>query len=262
MKVFPVEETRIHTRLLKCALEADDARAYWQQVDPDRVPVDPSEAFERYWFGARSMSRIEILLANFRARFDAYPEALRVLHAWIDMDPDTRRLICHWHLQLSDPLYRAFTGEALVERRLSARPELTRAVVIAWVSDHGPARWTMATRIQFASKLLSAALATGLVATNRDPRPLLWPRISDDALTYLLYLLRGIDFAGTLLVNPYLASVGLEGDLLAARLRCLTALAFRRQGALLDFGWRFTDLSAWAAATIVAPPLAHVGGAP
>jgi hypothetical protein len=242
----PAEQTRVHTRLLKCTLETEDARAYWRHRDPDAPPVDPRQVFDGFWFGARSLARVELLLTNFRARFDAYPAALRVLHAWQGMDPDTRRLICHWHLQLSDPLYRSFTGDALVARRLDQRPEISRAVVITWVSDQGPGRWTMSTRIQFASKLLSSALSAGLVGTNRDPRPLLWPRVDDDALTYILYLLRDVDFAGTLLQNPYLASVGLEGDTLASRLRALPALAFRRQADLVDFGWRFPDLPAWA----------------
>ena len=257
MKARPAEETRVHTRLLKSALETEDARAYWQRVDPDHLPADRRRVFDGYWFGARSLPRVEILLSNFRARFDAFPAALRVLHQWHEMDPGARRLICHWHLQLSDPLYREFTGVALPARRASARPELTRALVLAWVEEHVPERWTMATKIQFASKMLSGAFAAGLVTTNRDPRPLAWPRVDDDALTYLLYLLREIDFAGTLLDNPYLASVGLDGDLLAARLRSLSALEFRRQADLVDFGWRFPDLSTWALATVAAPSSAH-----
>mgnify|MGYP000420892099 CR=1 FL=1 len=104
----------------------------------------------------------------------------------------------------------------------------------------------MSTRIQFASKLLTAANAAGLVIGIRDPRPLTFPQVPGEALTYLLYLLRGIDFAGTLLANPYLASVGLDGDTLASRLRTLSALSFRRQADLVDFGWRFEDLPAWA----------------
>lgn len=249
----PAEETRVHSRLLKATLEAEDARAYWEHVDPDRLPVDARAAFDGYWFGARSMGRIEILLSNFRARFDAFPTALRVLTAWHDMDPGTRRLVCHWHLQLSDPLYRTFTGSALPGRRGGPHPEVTRPTVLAWVGEHAPAGWTMATRIQFASKLLSGAFTAGLVTTNRDPRPLALPRVDDDALTYLLYLLRDIDFAGTLLDNPYLASVGLDGDFLTARLRALPALEFRRQGDLVEFGWRHPDLTAWALATVARP---------
>ena len=250
MTARPAEETRVHTRLLKATLETEDARAYWQRVDPDHLPVDPRAAFDGFWFGARSLARIEILLGNFRARFDAFPAALRVLCGWRDMDPGTRRLICHWHLQLSDPLYREFTGVALPARRAGPRPELTHALVLAWAEEHAPERWTMATKIQFTSKLLSGAFGAGLVASNRDPRPLAWPRVDDDALTYLLYLLREIDFAGTLTSNPYLASVGLDGDDLAARLRMLPALEFRRQADLVDFGWRYPDLTAWASATV------------
>jgi hypothetical protein len=242
----PREVTDVHTRLLKCALEVDDARAFWAHATPG---ASAQHAFDAYWFGARSLPRVEVLLANMRARFAAFPPALDVLHRWPDMSPDTRQLICHWHLQLSDPLYRRFTGHFLVARRLG-RPELTRDLVVAWVSAEAPDRWTMPTRIQCASKLLSAAFSAGLLASNRDPRPLSLPRVPDDALAYLLHLLRETDFAGTLLDNPYTASVGLDPSTLEDRLRTLPALAFRRQGDLFDFGWRHDGLLAWAAANL------------
>ncbi|MEQ1506874.1 MAG: DUF1819 domain-containing protein [Myxococcota bacterium] len=246
----PSENALVHTRLLKCTLEVDSARAWWQRVDPDGPPSKPEEVFEAYWFGAKSLARIEVLVANFRLRFDAYPHALEVLHRWPDMDPATRTLICHWHLQLADPLYRAFAGTYLPERRASHRPELTRDRVVAWVSEHGAARWTMSTRIQFASKLLSSAHTAGLVQGTRDPRPLTLPRVPDDSLAYLMYLLRGVDFQGSLVDNPYVASVGLDDGGLEDRLRGLPSLAFRRQGDLVDFGWTFPGLREWAAATV------------
>jgi len=40
------------------------------------------------------------------------------------MEPEARRVICHWHLQLTDPLYRSFTGGYLAERRAGTRPEV------------------------------------------------------------------------------------------------------------------------------------------
>jgi hypothetical protein len=243
------EATQVHTRLLKCALEVEDSRAYWSRRNG--IPPSPQTAFDEYWFGARSLSRIEVLLANLRARFDAYPAALDVLHRWEGMSPETRSAICHWHLQLADPLYRGFTGDFLVARRSGPRPEVTRDLVTNWVSDQGPGRWTMSTRIQFASKLLSAAHAAGLVASTRDPRPLVLPRVPDDALEYLLYLLRDVRFQGTLTCNPYLASVGLEGTFVLERLAALASLRFRRQGDLLDFGWRYPALREWAEATVL-----------
>jgi hypothetical protein len=250
----PAEVTALHTRLMKCALEIDDARAYWRLRDPAAPPPIASEAFAFFWFGDRSLARVEVLLANFRARFDAFPPALEVLHRWTSMDPETRALIGHWHLQLADPLYRAFTGEFLVRRRAALNPDLTRDRVVEWMKQQGPARWTVATHIQFASKLLSAAYAAGLVGSNRDPRPLRFPRVPDEALGYLVHLLRGLGFAGTLLANPYLASVGLEGPLLDDRLRHVPGLRFRRMGDLVDFGWEHPDLVAWAEAVLPLDP--------
>jgi hypothetical protein len=71
--------------------------------------------------------------------------------------------------------------------------------------------------------------------------------VPDDALTYLLHLLREVDFQGTLLANPYLRSVGLEGGLLNDRLKRLPDLSFGRQGDLVDMGWKYRDLTDWAA---------------
>lgn len=246
----PTEETRVHTRLLKCALEVEETRAWWAHVDPDGAAPDQHQAFEQYWFGDRSLPRVRVLFTNMRARYGAFPDAARVLHRWRPVEPDTRLPICHWHLQLSDPLYRRFTGDLLVQRRDGPDPTITRDRVVRWVSDQGPGRWTMATRVQFASKLLGAARAAGLVEGTRDPRPLRVPRVTDAALTYAVYLLRQTDFEGTLLDNPYLRSMGLEGGTLADRLRSLPDLRFGRSGTATDFGWRHPDLVTWAAASV------------
>ena len=221
--------------------------------------TSPLVAFHAFWFGAKSLPRVQVLLQSFRVRFDAFPDALAALHAWSMRDPeslaDAARFVCHWHTQLTDPLYRAFT-RFLVERRDSPNPTVTRDVALAWVDGYpGASAWTTSTRIQFASKLLSAAFAAGLVASNseRAARPLAAPRVPDRALAYLLHLLRPLAAAhaltGTLTDNPYLASLGLAGAVLEARLRALPELEFRRQGSLIDVGFRHADLAAWAAAT-------------
>ncbi|MDH5674432.1 MAG: DUF1819 domain-containing protein [Myxococcales bacterium] len=246
----PSETTEVHTRLLKCTLAIDESRAYWERVDPGDTRPRAQQAFERYWFGAKSLPWVEVLLINMRARFDAFPEALEVLRRWRDMLPETRAAICHWHLQLTDPMYRSFSGDYLVQRRDALRPEVRRDTVIQWVADQGPGRWTMATRKQLASKLLSCAFSAGLVAGRRDPRPLLYPRIPDDALGYLLHLLRGVSFHGSLTDNPYLRSVGQQGAILEDRLRALPSLQYRRVGNVVDFGFRHSDLRAWARAQL------------
>jgi hypothetical protein len=164
------EETSSHTRLLKLALGLDDSRAYWAYVEPS-VPPGPRaiQAFEQRWFGTKSLQRVRTLLANFSARYDAYPDALEVLRSWHDMDPVTRQVICHWHLQLSDPTYRHFTGEFLVQRKESAKPEFDRDVVTRWLTSVFPGR-AAATNLQYARKLISAATEAGLLTRNKRIR--------------------------------------------------------------------------------------------
>lgn len=93
----PREATEMHTQLLRCALEIEDSRAFWAHADAT-TQATAQKAFDEYWFGARSLARVHVLLANMRARFGAFPPALDVLHGWPHMSPDTRRTICHWHL--------------------------------------------------------------------------------------------------------------------------------------------------------------------
>lgn len=247
MNGAPREAVDLNTRLLKCGLEVGHCRAYWSHAK-GTAPPTAQQAFDEYWFGARSLRRTEAILASMRARFDAFPPALTVLHRWSRMPAEARRAICHWHLQLADPLYRRFTGAFLVERRAGTGSDLTRSVTTAWVATQAKSRWSLPTQIELASRLLSAAFAAGLVTSNRDPRPLSTPPIPAEALEYLLYLLRRIQFEGSLIENPYTASVGLEGSVLESRLRALPNLAFRRQGSLVDFGWRYDDLTSWAGA--------------
>jgi hypothetical protein len=246
------EVTQAHSRLTSCGLEVEEARAYWARRASAPKP-SAQQAFEGYWFGAKSLARVEVLLLNMRARFDAFPDALAALASWRDMSADARRIVCHWHLQLSDPLYRAFTGSYLAERRDSARPSVTLDLAVDWVTRQEGERWAMTTRVQLASKLLSSAHAAQLVTARQDPRPLAAPKVPSEALEYLLYLLRQTHIEGSLLDNPYLASVGLRGEALHARLRGLPSLDFQRQLDLTDFGWRYPDLKAWAEARFAAP---------
>ena len=55
MTTHPQEFTQIHTRLLKCALQIDESRAYWTYAD-GTTEVTAQQAFDEYWFGARSLA--------------------------------------------------------------------------------------------------------------------------------------------------------------------------------------------------------------
>lgn len=241
------EARTIHTRLGRVSLAVEESRSYWQHARPGTPAAQLAEqAFEQRWFGNRRMPRVLVLLRTFAERFDAYPLALETLHRWRPADPTTRRNVCHWHTQLSDPLYRRFTGELLPGRWLRPEPTIDRDVIARWLDDTTGGQWSPPTSSRIASGLLAAATEAGLCAAGAGKHPLRIPRVSDEALTYLLYLLREIDRAGGVLESPYLRSLGLGGTLLEQRLRRLPALDYRRHGDLHDFGWRYPELLSWA----------------
>lgn len=246
------EERRFHTRLQKTTLAVAEARSYWTHWTPGESRDEiATNAFEERWFGPRSAARVRVLLESLRARFDAFPAAFSVLRRWRDIDPGTRTLVCHWHLQLSDPLYRAFTGELLPSLRRMGQTKTSRGEVLRWMAAIESARWGPASRIQLASKLLTSSREAGLVGPGQDFRPILMPLVPDVALGYLLHLLRGVRMRGTLTENPYTASVGLAGEGLEDRLSRLPGLNYRKQGGVAEFEWEAPSLDAWAEALLI-----------
>lgn len=243
----PGESTDIHTRILRVTLVEPECRAYWQHVDL-LVPVEKraTRAFEERWFGARTMTRVRTLIATLSQRFDATPDALGALRSWRGIPAAARLLACHWHLQFSDPVYRTFTGTYLTHRRAEGRATVDRDQVERWVHATWGERWAAATRLKFAGNLLTAAGEAGLVAGRTNPRKLITPRVPDEALAYLLYLLREVRIEGRFLDNPYLRSVGLTADTLPARLASLHGLRFRQLGDIVDLEWGAPTLRAWA----------------
>ena len=261
----PAERTEVHTRILRVTLAESECRAYWQHVTLDDLALPAEQrvakAFEERWFGARTIARVRTLMATLSHRFDTTPEALVALRAWRSMPADTRVLVCHWHLQFSDPVYRAFTGEYLARRRADGRATVDRDGVERWVRatwNHAAEareareataageRWAGTTRLKFAGNLLTAAGDAGLVAGRRNPRALVTPRVPDDALAYLLHLLREARFAGAFLDNPYLASVGLDAAALPPRLASLRGIEVRQLADVVDVEWGAPSLRAWA----------------
>ena len=73
------EALEIHSRLIKCPLAVEESRAYWERAKPDDDRSSAQIAFEEYWFGAKSLPWVKVLVSNMQARFDAFPEAFGVL---------------------------------------------------------------------------------------------------------------------------------------------------------------------------------------
>lgn len=241
------EVTEVHTRILRVTLAEADCRAYWENVDVSTdLATRAAVAFEQRWFGAKSMARVQTLVAALADRFDASPDVIGALKGWRSMGASTRVLVCHWHLLLSDPVYRAFTGDFLVQRRAAGHVHVERDQVERWVHERWGDRWSAVTRLKFASNLLTAAGEAGIIGGRRDPRPFTRVELTDDGLVYGLYLLREARLDGSLFDNPYLASLGLTTESLLGRLRGVDGLHVRRLGDVMDVEWAAPSLRQWA----------------
>jgi hypothetical protein len=246
----PSEVTEAHTHLLRLMLSVSDCESYFESVDPTLTgEARVQAAFEGRWFGPKSLPRVRTLLANMALRFDRFPDALFVLRSY-RVPPSWRALACHWHLQLADPVYRAFTGSFLPDRVEAGLHTVDRGTVTRWAAEFGARGWSPVTNQKLASNLLGAAHEAGFLDGKRDPRRILLPAAGDLALGYLLYLLRSVEFAGTLARNDYLAGVGVRaGDFVG---RCGGAAGVRvlGNGSVHSVEWAYADLSAWAAARL------------
>jgi hypothetical protein len=242
----PAEVTTMHTRILRCTLATDDSQAYWRNVDLD-VPVDERArvAFEGRWFGLKSEARVELLVRTMSERFDAFPEALGLLHALPAIPAVLRPWICHLHTQLSDPIYRRFTGEYLPQSRARGLRSLDRDTVARWVEGLEPGRWSVITCRKFGTNLIAAAVEAGLLDNRRDPRELSVPAAPDQALGYALYLLRTVRFDGALGEDPYLRSLGADREMLPQTLQRVPGVAYHRLGGVEDIEWQYPSLNAW-----------------
>lgn len=241
MSERPTEVTALHTRLLRVTLEVESSVAFWSQADPALSHAQlATQAFEGSWFGKRSAPRTRKLVDELASRFFPFPQALAVLAGWNDMAPAVKSVVCHWHVQLTDAVYRRFSGELLTELRGPEGAVITRPLVADWIEGLAPGRWSMSTRLKFSSNLITIGAEAGLIAPSSKERTMRAPDVPDEALAYLLHLLREIDFEGTLLDNPYVRSVGLSPDSID---KALQRLGKRQDQPVED--WMAPSLSQW-----------------
>jgi hypothetical protein len=240
------EAVDIHTRILRVTLAEPECRAYWENVDL-AVPLAQRAAiaFEQRWFGAKSMARVQTLIATLADRFDAFPGSIAILRNWHTLRAPARLLICNLHLQLTDPVYRAFTCDYLVKRRAAGHTTIGRDQVERWVHETWGDRWSAATRLKFAGNLLTAASEADLVVGKRDPRRLDRARLSSQGRGYLLYTLRDVVPDAGYLDNPYLVSLGLPRAELLGNLCTGDPVRVRMLGDVLDAEWTAPSLQAW-----------------
>lgn len=242
------QRSQYHSRLCSFTLAQRESQEYWKERGSSLEAASLETAFSGRWFGNQSEKRVKTILSHMKCRFDPYPQALEVLSKWGNIG--WSRNICHWHLQLSDPLYREFTGSYLPQCRSNGIQFIDWRMVLRWIAAIDCIDWSISTKRQMASSLLTTARQAGLMEENN---PIISPVVADNALEYWFFLWKsqpGICHGWN---NPYLSSLGLTGATLAHRVNRLPSLNVYRLGDVYDWGWQYPDLMTWAIATLPTP---------
>lgn len=161
--------TSEHTGLLRMGLEVGPSMVYWQRAKENEDGLAHRQrATEEGWFPELSPARLRYLMGELEKRFPA--GTLRALKEWRPEAERQAPLVCHWHLQWSDPLYRDFTSGYLVGAWAGPEAGVSVPAVDSWLSQRGThADWSPSTRRRLASGLLAAASDAGfLKGTGRD----------------------------------------------------------------------------------------------
>lgn len=144
-------------------LEATASRIYWNHADPSQSSSEHrSRAASESWFPDLSEARRNYLLREFDKRFS--PAHLRALKAALPEPGAATALVCHWHLQWSDPLYREFTSDYLVGAWARPDARLDVDAVQSWLQGRGShSEWSASTLRRLSSGLLAAAGEAGFL---------------------------------------------------------------------------------------------------
>ena len=201
-----IEVSTPHTGLLRLGLATAYSVAFWTRATEDlEVSEMARAAEEQQWFGEISSSRVRYVVRQLQKRFPYPTRELLGFQPRSDTSGDA--LICHWHLQLHDPLYRDYTSLYLLRCWSGPTTSVTIDETEKWVRTRPSARdWKSNTQRRMASGLMSAATEAGLLAkTGREERELKLPNVQFIDREYLekLMQLAGVDDA-----DPYFASVG------------------------------------------------------
>ncbi len=166
-------------------LEASASRLYWAHVDPTHsLSERRQQAASETWFPELSEARRRYLLGELDKRFS--PAHLRALKALKPEAGAPTALICHWHLQWSDPLYREFTSDYLVGAWAQPDTGLNVDAVLGWLQGRGSySEWSASTQRRLASGLLSTAVEAGFLKGSGRKKELRTVTVDGAGMDYL-----------------------------------------------------------------------------
>ena len=175
--------TEEHTGLLRMGLEVEASRIFWKLATEGETSRERrARASAEDWYPDFSEARLRYVLSELERRFP--PATRSALRAWSPEEQSA--LVCHWHLQWSDPLYRDFTSSYLVTAWAMPDQGIGVSDVEGWLLQRGTHHgWSPSTRRRLASGLLGAATEAGFLAGHGRRRELRTVGVDRTSLAYL-----------------------------------------------------------------------------
>ncbi|HRG77874.1 MAG TPA: hypothetical protein PLX69_25160 [Leptospiraceae bacterium] len=208
MKTNSFITEKAHTDLLKVGARIQESKIYLLNRNFSVSKEDTvSKAFSEKWFGFKSQTYVKRLISRFELRFSKFPEAFLLLRSWVEkINLKDFKNICHFHIQLTDPYYRWFTGIYLGNLIFLGYEEIPTEALISSFEELVTTPMSVKVKRTLALRLKTAARDCGILEGKTDKKiSLSTPGII--VLYYILFVLRQIGFPSSdIPSSPYIKS--------------------------------------------------------
>ena len=163
---------KAHTDLLKVGARIQESKIYLQNRNFSISKEDTvSKAFSEKWFGFKSQTYVKRLISRFELRFSKFPEAFLLLRSWVEkINLKDFKNICHFHIQLTDPYYRWFTGVYLGNLIFLGYEEIPTESLISSFEELVTTPMSVKVKRTLALRLKTAARDCGILEGKTDKK--------------------------------------------------------------------------------------------
>jgi len=241
------------TTMMKVGARLEESRSYLNFVNfEDSLKKQKEKAWNEQWFGFLPEQILETVVFALYQRFGQFPLIVKVLKTWIDKGLDNHdfKLLCHFHIQLTEPYYRWATGQYFYQRYNEGFDDIPSNILGKQLEKAFGKEKDLSSQSyqRLARGILSTARDTGILKGKAE-KFFAHPLVSIEFLGYLVYALYHFKFPfGEFVTSPYIQSVIKD----EAQLRRLLTDGQRKNW--WEFNWdhglfslypKFSDIQQW-----------------
>lgn len=200
------------TTMMKVGARLDETRSYLNYFDINNdLKIQKEKAWNEQWFGFLPEQILETVVYSLYQRFGQFSLMTKVLKSWLNKGLDNHdfKLICHFHIQLTEPFYRWATGQYFSQRYNEAYDDIPSTVLAKQLEKAFMKEKDLSSQSyqRLAIGILSTARDLGLLK-GKAQKLFAKPLVSIEFLGYLIYTLQHFMFPfAELPSSPYIQSI-------------------------------------------------------